>query len=182
MGRFVTGVTIITTTSAEGHLGMTVNSLTSVSLDPCLLLVCLKQNSVTGSAIVRLGSFAINLLAGDQEELARRFARPGDNRFRDLELIRGPRDLPLIAGCAAHIVCDLSKVVEAGDHQIFLGEVLSAVHEVGIEPLAFRGGIFGVYHAHQMSPIQSGFSRAALGRTAEAYDNGVKQATDVKPT
>ncbi|MFC0408815.1 flavin reductase family protein [Roseomonas elaeocarpi] len=145
MGCFTTGVTIVTSCSTAGPVGMTANSLTSVSLDPSLLLVCLKKGGLTGEAIRAHRSFAINLLAEAQEDLAMRFARPSDNRFGGVEVDWDARGVPLIHGSAAHIVCDLHAVHDAGDHEIFLGQVVSSVHDKAIEPLVFRAGRFGTY-------------------------------------
>jgi len=146
MGRFATGVTIITSAGEGGALvGMTVNSLTSVSLDPCLLLVCLKRGSITGAAIRARRSFAVNLLAADQADLALRFARPVEDRFAGLGVALTDQGVPLIDGAAAHIVCDLHSITEIGDHDVIFGQVTRSVHDNAAEPLVFRGGGFGRY-------------------------------------
>ena len=147
MGRFTTRVTIVTSSSTTGFVGMTANSLTSVSLDPNLILICLKKGGLTGDAIRSHGSFAINLLADEQEELALRFARPAKDRFSGVSFVLDERGNPLIEGSAAHIICDLASIYEAGDHDIFLGEVLRSVHDKIVEPLVFRGGHFGTYNS-----------------------------------
>jgi len=145
MGCFTTGVTVVTSCSTTGPVGMTANSLTSVSLDPSLLLVCLKKGGLTGRAVRSHNSFAINLLSIAQADLALRFARPSDNRFDGVEVTLDTRGVPLICGSAAHIVCDLYAVHDAGDHEIFLGQVVSSVFDSEIEPLVFRAGRFGTY-------------------------------------
>lgn len=149
MGRFTTGVTIITSASGENLVGMTVNSLTSVSLDPCLLLICLRKGSITGDAIRQHGSFAINLLADHQDALAMRFARPADDRFSGTGYTLDERGIPLIDGCSAHIVCDVYSITPAGDHDIFIGQVVSSLHDETTEPLVFRGGAFGTYTSRE---------------------------------
>lgn len=148
MGRFVTGVAVVTTWSGAEPIGSTVNSLTSVSLDPCLLLICLKRDSITGHAIQAHGGFAINLLAADQQHLALRFAKPVDDRFEGSVFSVDERRGPLIPGCVAHIACDLFSVQTAGDHDIFLGHVILAAHDMTIDPLAFLAGKFGTYLQH----------------------------------
>ena len=143
MGNFVTGVAIVTTCGADGPTGMTVNSLTSVSLSPCQLLVCLKRDSYTGAIIRESGTFAVNLLAGEQRDLAQRFARPGADRFENVGWHKGPLGLPLFDESLAHLVCRLDRVHEGGDHEIFVGTV-EACTQAEADPLIFFRGRFGL--------------------------------------
>lgn len=145
MGRFATGVTIVTSLEQGRPVGMTVNSLTSVSLRPCLLLVCLKHGSITGAAIRAHGAFGINLLAQHQKALALGFARPSDDRFSGVEFELAEHQVPILRHCAASFVCTLSAIHEAGDHEIMLGEVMRVAHAQQQEPLVLLGGEFGRY-------------------------------------
>jgi len=141
MGHFPTGVSVITTAFEGERHGMTANSITSVSLEPMMILACLVRGSRTALAIEQAGRFAVNILAEDQEELSRRFARPGEDHFDGLDVQGGPGGIPLIPGCIAYLVCGLHDVVEAGDHDIVLGTVEDAdVAQNGASPLVFFQG------------------------------------------
>ncbi|MDJ0387697.1 flavin reductase family protein [Roseomonas sp. E05] len=142
MGAFATGVAVITTEWQGARHGMTVNSLTSVSLEPCLLLVCLRQGSVTGSAIQASGAFAVNLLAADQEALARRFVGALGERFMGLPPSCCENGQPLLPGCVAQLSCRLHATHPGGDHDILVGEVASCTAPEGA-PLVFHRGRFG---------------------------------------
>lgn len=143
MGHFVTGVTILTSAGQDGPTGMTVNSLTSVSLHPCQLLVCVKTPSLTGDALRQSRLFAINLLADNQKDLAMRFARPHADRFEGV-----PYDMaegaPLICGSLAHLVCAVDAIHASGDHEIVVGNVLHC-QQFARGPLVFYRGGFGSY-------------------------------------
>lgn len=143
MGNFATGVAVITT-AARGELhGMTVNSLTSVSLDPCLLLVCPRRGSATGQAIRETGRFAVNLLERSQRQISSRFIGRFDDRFSGLDLTFA-EGLPLLPGCLAHLCCRVHDIHAGGDHDIILGEV-EAMEETGGDPLVFFRGSFGAF-------------------------------------
>lgn len=142
MGYFATGVTVLTTRH-EGELhGMTANSVTSVSLDPMLILVCLMKDARTALAIQAAERFAVNILTEGQDELSQRFARPGQDHFEGLELMEGPHGLPLLPGCLAHLAAQVTEIVPAGDHDVVFGEV-DHVHvnpNGGAPLLFFQGG------------------------------------------
>jgi 4-nitrophenol 2-monooxygenase / 4-nitrocatechol 4-monooxygenase, reductase component len=142
LGHFPTGVSVITTVH-DGQLhGMTANSFTSVSLDPMLVLACLACGARTALAIQSAGHFAVNILAEDQEEVSQRFAKPGQDHFDGLDVIRAHRGLPLIPGALAYLVCSVEDVVQAGDHDIVLGRVEDCqASRNGASPLVFfKGG------------------------------------------
>jgi 3-hydroxy-9,10-secoandrosta-1,3,5(10)-triene-9,17-dione monooxygenase reductase component len=139
MGCFLTGVSIVTSAGASGLTGMTVNSLTSVSLSPCQILVCLKTGSVTGASIRESGRFAVNLLTRDQRQVAFRFAQPAHNRFEGVDYVLDESGIPLLNGSLAHLLCELACVHPSGDHDIFIGNVRSC-HHAQAEPLAFYKG------------------------------------------
>ena len=141
MGHFATGVTVITTEHDGERHGMTANSVTSVSLDPVMILACLARGARTGLAIQKAGRFAVNILGEDQEEISRRFACPGMDHFEGLAVEMGPGGLPLLPGCLAYLTCVVCDLVEAGDHDIVLGQVEHCeVTRNGANPLVFFQG------------------------------------------
>jgi 3-hydroxy-9,10-secoandrosta-1,3,5(10)-triene-9,17-dione monooxygenase reductase component len=125
MSRFATGVTVVTSLGREGEpRGATANAFSSVSLDPPLILVCLAHTSRTLTALRSHGSFAVNVLGSDHEELARSFARSGDEAaWGDPEHLPGPTGSPLLAGVHAAIDCRVFAVYPGGDHDIVVGHV-----------------------------------------------------------
>ncbi|MFI1385909.1 flavin reductase family protein [Embleya sp. NPDC020886] len=143
MGRFATGVAVVTTYAPDGtpH-GMTVNSLTSVSLDPPLLLVCLNIGARSTDAITASGRFAVSILSSRQEPIAMRFARRAEDHFAGLEPAYGRHRVPVIPDALAHLECDVERHFVAGDHIVVVGRVLDTCERAG-EPLAFLGGRFG---------------------------------------
>lgn len=148
MGRFATGVAVITTQAVDGapH-GMTVNSLTSVSLEPALLLVCFNRGARTGEAIMESGRFAVSILSRRQQPIAVRFAQRGEDHFKGLDLAHGEHGVPVVPGALAYLECDLERVVEAGDHIVVFGAPLS-VHERDGEALGFFNGRFSDVEPH----------------------------------
>lgn len=141
LGRYATGVAVLTCTDPHGRpAGVTVNSFTSVSLEPPLVLWCLARTSGSRAAFTGAGHFTVNVLAAGQRELAVRFSGPGD-RFADLPLPLGPLGDPVVPGAAATLCCRLTRVVPAGDHLILLGAVEG--HTAAPSPvLLFADGAF----------------------------------------
>ena len=139
VGNFATGVAVVTSGSGEDCHGVTVNSFTSVSLDPTLLLVCLDRASRSRATIIDSGVFNINVLRADQEHVSRLFAakeRPA-TWYEDLHCETGILGAPLIPGCLAYMECHLSESHEAGDHTILIAEVQHARVAGEGEPLLF---------------------------------------------
>jgi flavin reductase (DIM6/NTAB) family NADH-FMN oxidoreductase RutF len=128
MGRFATGVAVITGRSASGEfLGFTANSLTSVSLEPPLVLICVDRDSASRDSLVKSGRFAVSLLRRDQEPLARRFAGEArETRFQDLALHFPPGGVPVLQDALAWLDCRVWRLVEAGDHTVLFGLVEAA--------------------------------------------------------
>ena len=145
MGSFATGVAVVTTSWKNRRYGMTMNSLTSVSLEPCMLLVCPKRGSATGEAIKLRGAFAVNVLAESQREEAERFIGRFDDRFRDSVAVDNELGLPLLAGSVATISCAVAAVYPGGDHEMILGEVMSCECAPDVDPLVFHRGRFGTF-------------------------------------
>lgn len=144
MGSFATGVAVVTT-AVDGEMhGMTVNSLTSVSLDPLIVLVCIVKGSRTGAAIRKRGRFAINLLSAGQEEVSRRFVSKAlEDRFQDVDALDNEWEVPLLEGGLAHLVCDVHLVQEMGDHDVVYGRVLHCDASEG-RPLLFWRGAYSM--------------------------------------
>jgi flavin reductase (DIM6/NTAB) family NADH-FMN oxidoreductase RutF len=142
MSHFATGVTVVSTRDTDGTpLGTTASAVTSVSLEPPLVLVCLGHASLTLQALIRHGAFAINVLAAEQSELALAFARPGPcEAWGDAPPAADQTGAPLLDGAIAQLDCAVHEVRSAGDHAIVLGRVVGT--QVGEEPaeplLAFR--------------------------------------------
>ncbi|MEV4184088.1 flavin reductase family protein [Streptosporangium canum] len=150
MGRFATGVAVISTEDDGRPHGMTVNSLTSVSLDPPLLLVCFNHGARSASAVAASSRFVVNILSRRQQAIALRFAQRGEDHFAGLGLEYGGHRVPVIPQALAHLECDVERTVEAGDHMIVFGAVLNVCARAG-DPLGFYGGKFSdvVQHGHE---------------------------------
>jgi 3-hydroxy-9,10-secoandrosta-1,3,5(10)-triene-9,17-dione monooxygenase reductase component len=144
MGTFPTGVAIIATEWDGELFGATINSLTSVSLEPCMLLFCTGEGSATGTAIRKRGLFSVNILGAHQSDLSARFTATQGSRFEDLAVAFSADGLPLLQGAAAQLCCSVATVHKAGDHDIILGEVLSG-DEMACSPLVFHKGSYGSF-------------------------------------
>ena len=141
MAGFPTGVTVVASSDEQGNpYGLTVNSFTSVSLDPPLVLVCIGQSSASHDRLVSGPGFAVSLLAADQGSVATRFAsEPSEGRFDDVAWRPSPRGAPVLDGCVAWLDCDLEEVLQGGDHSILLGRVSATRMEDGPALLFHRG-------------------------------------------
>ena len=140
LGHFATGVTVVTTRRASGQpWGFTVNSFTSVSLTPPLILVCVDHQAESAQAMSEASHFAVNLLAEEQEELSLRFASKLPDRFSDVASSDGVHGSPLIAGCLGFVECNIVASHSHGDHNIVIGEVLEAGAAGGSPLLFYRG-------------------------------------------
>lgn len=132
--RWATGVTIVTARVGDRVLGMTVSAFTEVSLDPPLVLVCADKTSNTHPLIAESQAFAVHILRRDQEELSNLFASKEDEhrRFDDLDYETGATGAPLLAGALARFDCRVRDAHDAGDHVIYVGEVVELqLGEVG---------------------------------------------------
>lgn len=143
LGAFATGVTIVTAPagSSGAPVGFTANSFTSVSLDPPLLLVCLAHTARGYRVFREAQGFAVNVLAAEQEAIARLFAMPGADKFADTPWRPGATGAPLIEGCLATFDCAMHQRLTAGDHDILMGRVLGFARREG-EALLFHGGAY----------------------------------------
>jgi flavin reductase (DIM6/NTAB) family NADH-FMN oxidoreductase RutF len=145
LGRFATGVTVVTTMTPRGPLGITANSFASVSMAPPLVLWSPARKSRRFPAFEAASHFAIHVLSAGQRGLAERFALPGDG-FAGVEFGSGFGAAPLIDGCAARFECRHAAGYDGGDHLIVVGEVLRLKQD-DLAPLIFHrgeyGGLFG---------------------------------------
>jgi flavin reductase (DIM6/NTAB) family NADH-FMN oxidoreductase RutF len=137
--RWASGVSIITTCAGDRVLGMTASAFTSVSLDPPLVLVCVEKKAHTLPLIEESHVFAVNVLASDQRALSTRFATDGNEavRFEGLACRRGETGAPRLPGVLAVLDCKVVAAHEAGDHVIYVGEVLDTEYDETREPLLY---------------------------------------------
>ena len=141
IGRFASGVTIITTTVDGSPFGTTASAVSSLSMEPPMVLVCLNKTSDTQAAILKAGSFCVNILAEGQQDLAYQFARKGD-KFADTSYAEGINGIPVLGGTLAHLECRVAETVTGGTHTVFLAHVaVAAGHERA--PLTYFRGRFG---------------------------------------
>lgn len=144
LGAFPTGVTIVTTGGEDEPYGMTANAFTSVSLDPPLVLVCVNRRAQASELIPRNQAFAVNILTADQEPLSTYFASSSRARGREAFAEIPHRSVvtgsPVIEDAAAFLDCRLASRHEAGDHNIFVGEVVAIGLDPEAIPLVFHGG------------------------------------------
>jgi flavin reductase len=141
LGRFATGVTVVTTTHDGRRHGMTVNSLTSVSLDPMLVLFCCLRDAVIHEPLLAAGQWAVSILAAGQEGVARCFtAREagGVDQFDEWPVRAGRViDAPLLEGAVGHLECRTWATYDGGDHTIVVGEVLDLASGPAGDPLLY---------------------------------------------
>lgn len=140
LGRFPTGVAVVTAAGSDSHFGITVNSFTSVSLDPPLLLWCMDRRSRRHEVFVKAAGFTVSILGTDHKDVSSRLARPGEHSLNDIALIETELGPPALADSLAIFECAAEKKVEAGDHTILLGRVLRFSCPSASAPLVFFRG------------------------------------------
>lgn len=143
LGHFPTGVTVVTAIHDGTPVGMAIGSFASLSLDPPQVLFCVGRHSSTWPRIREVGSFCVNVLAEDQEDVCRVFAAKSDDKFAEIGWTRSGNGSPLLAGVLAHLDCTIDQVIDSGDHAVVIGAVsdLGVDHEGG--PLVFFRGGYG---------------------------------------
>ncbi len=140
LGQFATGVTVMTTLTASGaHVGITVSSFNSLSLDPPLILWSIADTSACHEYFKVGDSFAVNVLAEDQEAVAVNFSKTGNDKFKSVKMLAGLGGIPLIGGCVVYFECCVEARYPGGDHDIIVGRV-RRIFNVGKAPLLFHGG------------------------------------------
>ena len=142
IGHFTSGVTVISATSDGRDYGMTASAVTSLSLEPPMMMVCLNNRGSTQEAITRSGAFAVSVLAEGQHELAKHFGSRAEDKFAGVPTTRSASGLPLIRDALAVLECEVSDDIVGGTHRVFLARVVGAVARPG-SPLAYFRGSFG---------------------------------------
>jgi flavin reductase (DIM6/NTAB) family NADH-FMN oxidoreductase RutF len=148
MGRFATGVTLITTRLDDHLHGMTANAVTSLSLDPMMVLVCVDKTADTHDILARAGVFAVNILNREQADISNRFAKKefdGAHGIDDIPHSFAVTGSPIIEGAIAYLDCKTTIEHHGGDHTIFIGEVLEAKELGDGAPLVFYRGKYGTF-------------------------------------
>jgi flavin reductase (DIM6/NTAB) family NADH-FMN oxidoreductase RutF len=142
IGHFASGVTVVTTVHDGRPYGTTASAVTSVSLEPPMLLICMNKQSETGQAVAACRRFAVNILSEDQPDAAVQFARKGDDKFVGIALDEGEAGVPLLRGALATLECRVVEEVTGGTHSVFFGEVHRGSARKG-RPLTYFRGQFG---------------------------------------
>lgn len=140
LGRYCSGVTVVTTISGGEPIGLTCQSFTSVSLDPPLVAFLPTRQSRAFAAIQRAGHFCVNFLGADQMDLSNKMASRGDDKFADVAWSISKSGSALIEGTVGYVDCTVHAVHEAGDHYVVIGKVVDMAVGEDFEPLLyFRG-------------------------------------------
>ncbi|MGN6870596.1 MAG: flavin reductase family protein [Solirubrobacteraceae bacterium] len=152
LGRFATGVTLVTAAGADGPLGLLVNSFTSVSLEPPLIAICPSRHSFTWSRIRRCGGFGVNVLAAEHAGYVRHAAHPEADRFAGVDYELSQSGVPRIRSAIAFLDCEPVSEQHAGDHWIVVARVRALRADRSREPLVFSDGILGSVVALDAAP------------------------------
>jgi flavin reductase (DIM6/NTAB) family NADH-FMN oxidoreductase RutF/DNA-binding GntR family transcriptional regulator len=142
VGHLASGVTVVTARDGSVRYGMTASSVTSLSVEPALMLVCVNRAVPTAAGISASGLFGVNVLGEGQGDIAEQFATPSLDKFRGIQMRQGELGMPLIADALAHLECEVVEEIEGGSHTIFIGRVRSAAAHGG-QPLTYYRGDFG---------------------------------------
>jgi flavin reductase (DIM6/NTAB) family NADH-FMN oxidoreductase RutF len=147
LGCFATGVTVVTCLGAGGNpAGLTVNSFTSVSLDPPLLLVCLHKMAASATALTEASHFAVNVLQTGQQPASIRFATRDEDRFGATPWACGEAGAPILEDSLGVFECERYAVHDGGDHHILIGQVVKASFDGSLDPLLFFRGRYRRLH------------------------------------
>ncbi|HEY0427461.1 MAG TPA: flavin reductase family protein [Pyrinomonadaceae bacterium] len=140
LGRFASGVTVVTTRDKSGRLhGITVSAFCSVSLEPPLVLVCIDKNTGSHHALEETNAFVVNILRDDQQHISDRFASLLPNKFEVIEYRNGIDGLPVLEDVLANLECRLINAHDDGDHTIYIGEIQRVTVTDG-KPLVYWHG------------------------------------------
>jgi len=163
VGRFATGVTVLTTDTEDGPTGSTASAVASLSMEPPMMLVCLNRSSATHDHIRASGRYGVNILAKGQEDIAFQFSRRGPDKFHGVPWTPARNGVPLITGSLATIACRVVDTAEGGTHTIFIGEVVGA-GATDAEPLTYYRGSFGRFEFDADDTAYQGLRGLVLGR------------------
>ena len=169
IGHFASGVTVLTARNGEEDFGATASAVSSLSLDPPMLLVCLNTRGSTQQAIHGSRMFGVNILDEDQGIVAERFASPHGPKFEGLNVERGDGGLPLLADSLAYCQCHVVEDVVAGTHRVFLANVTRAVAREG-SPLTYFRGKFGRFEVEQDRVVYGELRSRILSRSFSLED------------
>lgn len=144
LGQFPTGVTVVTAPDVDNDrfVGVTVNSFNAVSLEPPLVVWSLDRDAQSLEVFERSGCFVVNVLGADQAEISRHFARKRDDKFETVEVETGVHGAPLLEGCVARFQCRTERVLDGGDHVMFVGRVTDFDSDPDRAPLVFHRGSY----------------------------------------
>lgn len=140
VGHLPSGVTVVTTRADGRDHGMTASSVTSLSMDPPMMLACVNNAVPTAAAIERSGRYTVNVLGQAHGDLAYQFASPRPDKFAGVQVERGTGDVPLLIEAIASLECEVTEQVTGGTHSVFLGHVIAATARDGAPLTYFRGG------------------------------------------
>ncbi|WP_121708923.1 flavin reductase family protein [Streptomyces sp. E5N91] len=140
IGHFCSGVTVVTGQTDDGPVGFTCQGFHSLSLEPALIVLLPGRGSTSWPRIAATGSFCVNVLAGDQEEVSNAFAVSGGDKFGGVDWRPSPYGSPMIEGAAAWIHCTVDQVHKGGDHWIVVGAVRDLAANADPDPLLFYRG------------------------------------------
>jgi flavin reductase (DIM6/NTAB) family NADH-FMN oxidoreductase RutF len=147
LGCFATGVTVVTCLGDSGEpAGLTVNSFTSVSLDPPLLLVCIAKNAASAGPLTAAANFAINVLQTGQQPASIRFSTRAEDRFGTTPWSCGESGAPILKESLGVFECERFAVYDGGDHHILVGRVVKASFDASLDPLLFFRGSYRRLH------------------------------------
>jgi len=177
ISNFASGVTVITALHDGRPYGTTASAVTSLSLEPPMLLICMNKQSETGRAVAAAGCFAVNILGANQVDLAERFAQKGGDKFSGVAVTEGKWGEPLFDDALATLECRVTEETTGGTHYVFLAEVESGTASGGT-PLAYFRGEFGRLELtrsqleHRASAALYDELRAADADLAAAIESG----------
>jgi flavin reductase (DIM6/NTAB) family NADH-FMN oxidoreductase RutF/DNA-binding GntR family transcriptional regulator len=166
VGRFASGVTVITTSASGQDFGMTASAMSSLSLDPPMILICVNRRAASRQAISQARVFGVNILHEDQASLAVHFATPQADKFTDLPVSRGAMGCPRLAGVLAWLECEVVEEVEGGTHSVYFGKVKEAAARDG-RPLAYFRGKFGQLYSGNTDPVAVSLREHCLGTLSD---------------
>ena len=144
LGHFCTGVTVVTGMADAGPVGFACQSFAALSLDPPLVLFCVARTSRTWPALAAVGTFAVNVLAEDQQAVSAEFGRRGGDKFSAVSWQPAPSGAPLLDGALTWVDCEVQAVHPAGDHYVVIGRVTALGDTSEARPLLFHRGRYTV--------------------------------------
>ena len=145
--QFATGVAIVTTCGDEGApVGLTINSFSSLSLEPPQIMWSLSRSAPSIGAFKRHSSFAVNIMGSKSKDIVLNFARPSNNKFKFIKWHNGLERVPLLDEATAYIECETIEIINGGDHEVFVGRVKNFKYTAS-RPIIFHSGQF-----HELGP------------------------------